>query len=672
MKTKLFGQRVIYLEGQSMHPADLARASADQAQCVVVLSAKQREDPVLEDYRNIMRGYSVKEYATSLGKLSMRVCLQLIKPEHKDIYNLGFNMYNDQVVCIEELKLQLLAKSCVCPGIITIMSSLITSSIPPSEETEENWVDTFLQGMQNELYRIPLRGDIFGGYNYMDICVVMYSEIKVIMIGIEATIRRDQKRVFLNPIDYVLTHEDHYAYIVNKQFPDMDLVNNIKMDKFIKNRREKQEMGRVKGVKKRELGVGVKKNFYSIFRKTRKEQENEEEAKRNNYYIEKRPVDQTKIRIDSAYERRIENHVIVCGGISVGINSFVTSLRPRILGDCRPAIIFLTTEPFKTQLWQTINTFEGIYYLKGSPLNPADLERASINKASAVVILSKMCQTEKEIGGAEAEAIFIYKTIKNMNSRARIIIELGSISTISFLLSNKNEYIKKYGYKVSEPFAAGEIYIPSLLDSLMCQAFYNPYITQIMQQMIMGSAATSQKINEVYKKHNLTESALFLFDVNKNIAEQREFSKVFEKCIYEYGMLPIGIYKFDGMSKKPYVILNPSENEKVAIADQLFVLYHRNPNEDSNLLKVGSLRDKDDFLGQRLHFDMLYGGKNLNPEHNKVDLQNSKQLYELQCEMASLDHNLKHFQNTIGEKEEQIRDSLKQHVQLLVRNKIAI
>jgi hypothetical protein len=33
----------------------------------------------------------------------------------------------DQVLCIEELKLYLLAKSSICPGIITIIWSLITS-----------------------------------------------------------------------------------------------------------------------------------------------------------------------------------------------------------------------------------------------------------------------------------------------------------------------------------------------------------------------------------------------------------------------------------------------------------------------------------------------------------------------------------------------------------------
>jgi len=41
------------------------------------------------------------------------------------------------VLCIEELKLQLLAKSSICPGIITIIWSLITSDTIQEDEDDE-------------------------------------------------------------------------------------------------------------------------------------------------------------------------------------------------------------------------------------------------------------------------------------------------------------------------------------------------------------------------------------------------------------------------------------------------------------------------------------------------------------------------------------------------------
>ena len=56
------------------------------------------------------------------------------------MFTSGLQLYKaqkvDQVLCIEELKLQLLAKSSVCPGIITIIWSLITSDTTGQDEKE--------------------------------------------------------------------------------------------------------------------------------------------------------------------------------------------------------------------------------------------------------------------------------------------------------------------------------------------------------------------------------------------------------------------------------------------------------------------------------------------------------------------------------------------------------
>ena len=40
---------------------------------------------------------------------------------------------NDQILCIESVKLSLLAKSCLCPGLIALVTNLIKSSADPDE-----------------------------------------------------------------------------------------------------------------------------------------------------------------------------------------------------------------------------------------------------------------------------------------------------------------------------------------------------------------------------------------------------------------------------------------------------------------------------------------------------------------------------------------------------------
>lgn len=57
------------------------------------------------------------------------------------------------MLCIEELKLQLLAKSSICPGIITIIWSLITSDTGGGDENGQDLEpdDTITELLNNKV-----------------------------------------------------------------------------------------------------------------------------------------------------------------------------------------------------------------------------------------------------------------------------------------------------------------------------------------------------------------------------------------------------------------------------------------------------------------------------------------------------------------------------------------
>ena len=54
------------------------------------------------------------------------------------------------------------------------------------------------------------------------------------------------------------------------------------------------------------------------------------------------------------------------------------------------------------------------------------------------------------------------------------------MSTVAFLVQENDEIIQKTKYHASKPFAAGEIYVGSLLNSLMAQAYHNEKIVDIL------------------------------------------------------------------------------------------------------------------------------------------------------------------------------------------------
>jgi potassium large conductance calcium-activated channel subfamily M alpha protein 1 len=219
-----------------------------------------------------------------------------------------------------------------------------------------------------------------------------------------------------------------------------------------------------------------------------------------------------------------------------------------------------------------------------------DLQRAGVKKAKAVIILSKLTSnSESSSNMVDMDTIFIYKAIKNEIKAMMIIAELISVSALSFLNSEKNDEstIKDQGYWLSPSFAIGEIFIGSMLDTLICQAFYNPFITNIIKQLIMGSAGSNFSTNFQNKlnEKKITQSTLYLLpikdellrlgcrDINKNMF----YREIFDLFI-KNSMVPIGLYRNNQRlyleeKNQPYVYLCPGKDDLVDVdKDKVYIL----------------------------------------------------------------------------------------------------
>ena len=97
---------------------------------------------------------------------SCRMCMQLLRPDSYTHYELSLSseeIKTDRVICIESLKLSLLSKSCLCPGLIALVTNLIKSSEDPDEEVEDNkddpnyeWLYEYWTGKQYEIYKVEI------------------------------------------------------------------------------------------------------------------------------------------------------------------------------------------------------------------------------------------------------------------------------------------------------------------------------------------------------------------------------------------------------------------------------------------------------------------------------------------------------------------------------------
>ena len=92
----------------------------------------------------------------------------------------------------------------------------------------------------------------------------------------------------------------------------------------------------------------------------------------------------------------------------------------------------------------------------------------------------------------DAQTIFKYNIIKKRNKKVRIITELYSHQNLAYL-DDPSIYnvMNDYGYDQTPIFAAGEVYSSSLMDSLVCQAWYNPALITVLKHLVIGESRRS-------------------------------------------------------------------------------------------------------------------------------------------------------------------------------------
>jgi hypothetical protein len=151
----------------------------------------------------------------------------------------------------------------------------------------------------------------------------------------------------------------------------------------------------------------------------------------------------------------VTNHIVVCG-IHPSIYYFILPLRAKYLRETQYIVILAPEKP--TEIWEYINRFPKIKYIKGSPLLGEDLIRANINFAEKAVILGRdMSSRSAESGGSldemlDAESIFIYKAIKKCNKNVQVMAELVHSSNIEFLFPRENKKESDLKYELVKSF----------------------------------------------------------------------------------------------------------------------------------------------------------------------------------------------------------------------------
>lgn len=185
-----------YINGDTLLEHDMIkRAKAHKADACILLTNKNSSNSSEEDFRNILIALAVKKFVydsvdESTGSENIPICMQLIKPESKDLYfkSLNLSPLQDQLIIVEEIKMNLLAKSCFAPGLIALVSNLIQSSgeIDNKSINDSEWFDEYAEGMGMEIYAVPIsQFEYPDNISFSKIAEIAYQEYSTIVFALE-------------------------------------------------------------------------------------------------------------------------------------------------------------------------------------------------------------------------------------------------------------------------------------------------------------------------------------------------------------------------------------------------------------------------------------------------------------------------------------------------------
>ncbi|XP_045180418.2 potassium channel subfamily T member 1-like isoform X3 [Mercenaria mercenaria] len=237
-----------------------------------------------------------------------------------------------------------------------------------------------------------------------------------------------------------------------------------------------------------------------------------------------------------------------------GIYNFIVPLRSQFIGmkSLCPIILLLEEQP-SAMFLETMSFFPLVYWMKGNIKSVDDLLKAGINKASHLVVVNKEeGDVECEDTLADAETIVAVQTIFKLFPNANIITELNQASNMRFMHFRAHD---EYSQKISGlerklkssmtsnlshifrlPFAAGQVFSASMLDTLLYQTFVKGYLITFVRLLLgIDAEENSGHLSSIRMKRT-------------TLARYRTYGELYHALCSTTGEIPIALYRTDNQS----------------------------------------------------------------------------------------------------------------------------
>ena len=544
-------KRIQYIRGSLLKAKDLKKAHISSSSAIFILADKNANNPTEEDHGNLLRVVSVKNYTTKVS-----VIIQLLhsfsKTQVKNIE--GWSPGRDIAVCLNELKLGLLAQSCLCPGFSTLIANLFyTSDFPMSTSFtgDDTWKKHYFKGASNEVYA-DVFSEHFDDITFQEAATICFEELNLVLLALEL-VGEDTHHYYINPsvkchpklrikpntmLGYFIAQDQSHVSAVStyagKEGED-PLQFHRKKEERAQLKRKLTAMRKKKTLHIPPISIdngtdvivdfhapssmGNRKHSVPIVLNEVLDEGDDSDDDDNEliggqtsqlYISEPITLNEAVINPDVlSVEKQslipksdIKDHIILClfaNGNSplLGLHNFLKPLRSKHLPqDSIKPVVIVCEKAFIEKEWPIIRKIPKVYLVEGSPLLWSNLRAARVTHCSVCVVLTLLdtsCSHERAIDDKEVVlcTLNIRRRLKKIRKSILLITDLRLESNVQFLDFGDEDTPDERIYK-SQPFACGESFSVSMFDSITSSVFYSPGTLYLVEDLIHSSGSESR------------------------------------------------------------------------------------------------------------------------------------------------------------------------------------
>eukprot|EP01029_Cantina_marsupialis_P006286 TRINITY_DN16878_c0_g2_i1.p1 TRINITY_DN16878_c0_g2~~TRINITY_DN16878_c0_g2_i1.p1 ORF type:complete len:494 (-),score=141.44 TRINITY_DN16878_c0_g2_i1:717-2096(-) len=304
-----------------------------------------------------------------------------------------------------------------------------------------------------------------------------------------------------------------------------------------------------------------------------------------------------------------QRHVIIAGNLNE-LATLISTLRLRVHGEIK-SVILLGLNPPSLECWKKICWFKDVFYFRGSATDQGDLKLVKVQDAARILLLApplgglsgsssefKRIQEDSimEVEDKpfldnetliDSETVLAVCSVKSMDKAKSPTCELHRTRNIQFINSRRSlrrglnridiesDDVQPIDeeFMWSDAFAAGKAFSGEMLHSIIPQLYYNPYVGQIVSQLL-GEVQTSADFTGEVFFHAQNSVHFTLVPVPEKYWNAAYGTLV--SFLIRHGMLPLGLQRAKEVfhTGMRFVHTNPSSEVRLHKKDRVMVLLH--------------------------------------------------------------------------------------------------